>query len=108
MTKEELLKPRYKVVADYPEPKYYRHIRVGEIISNLNISDENYLKSFPNLFKKLEWWEERDEKDLPKYFRNDYGVHRIQKPIKEYAQHNWYIEPATEQEYNDYIKTKNK
>lgn len=72
MTTEEnkiadLMKPRYKVIADYPGNNLYK---VGSIIEDTGWGVE----LFPNIFKKLSWWEERDVKDMPEYvmFIKDY------------------------------------
>jgi hypothetical protein len=65
MTKEYFLKPRYKVIADYPGSCY----TVGEVLSfeDGNIFSEGsrpihieMLRRHPHLFKPLRWWEERD------------------------------------------------
>ena len=67
----ELLKPRFKVIADYPESKF----KVGEIIQ-LTWNDpfpdkyggyETFYNKYPHLFKKLEWWEDRKESEMPQY-----------------------------------------
>jgi hypothetical protein len=74
MTAEELLKPRFEVIADFPLLKN----KVGEIIiakkpywrieldflflNSSNISPEAY----PHLFRKLNWWEHRKIEDMPK------------------------------------------
>lgn len=55
MSIEELLKIRYKVVADYPKTNY----AIGDIIECEDEADCT-LSMWPHLFKKLEWWEERD------------------------------------------------
>lgn len=80
MDKKELLKPRYKVIAYYPECPY----KVGEILTkwedwkypdeevygNVNdgVDEREIIKSTVN-FKLLQWWEERSEKDMPEYVR---------------------------------------
>lgn len=73
MKVEELLKPRYKVIADYPNSefpvgiiayKYYAEwVFLNGIVSTI------HLPAYPNIFKKLEWWEEREEKDMPEYVK---------------------------------------
>lgn len=86
---QELLKPRYKVIGDYPSSDY----EVGLVIhfpekenwftkdlewvtepirgKNGGISQRSikYFEEYPNLFKLLEWWEERDIKDMPEYVK---------------------------------------
>lgn len=81
MSIEELLKPRIKVIERWPDMdknKYY----VGQIITLpcYEISSKQwfiqdgeskiydaYFENYPHLFKRLEWWEEMDEKDMPEY-----------------------------------------
>lgn len=65
MSTEDLMKPRYKVIADYPSSSY----KIGEIIQ-LDKDQKNaklYYSSFPAIFSPLEWWEERELTDMPKY-----------------------------------------
>jgi hypothetical protein len=77
MSTEELLKPRYKVIADWPMNHFYE---VDDIIEMKlmpngkywNGEDSYYLtekemEKHPHLFKKLEWWEERKIEDMPDY-----------------------------------------
>ena len=79
MTKEELLKPRWKLIAGFPGCLF----RVPEILKEGLVSWKSvdgeecfkykgeyiYPQLYPHLFRKLEWWEDRQEKDLPKYLR---------------------------------------
>lgn len=68
MTPEELLRPRYKVIADFP----YNDRKVGSVIncSTHNPYPQQHLDKYRNIYKKLEWWEDREEKDMPKYVKN--------------------------------------
>lgn len=90
MTNDELLRPRYKVIADYPGNKYYP---VGKIITILDgnrpINDNGYrvqrcdFDEFPYLFKKLQWWEERKEEDMPEYLKDEHSeVFRVENYSK--------------------------
>lgn len=90
MKAKELLKPRYKVIADYPNSEH----EIGEIIvlnENRQVTKEPFArllqepiiflesdidKSFPHIFKKLEWWEEREEKDMPSKITHKESVHK--------------------------------
>ncbi|MDB5200560.1 MAG: hypothetical protein JWO92_2523 [Chitinophagaceae bacterium] len=76
MTTEELLKPGYKVIADYPlSSKYFN---VGEVLiwsnegfyyaDNCKMHKET-VEKYPHLFKKLEWHEERKKEDMPEYVK---------------------------------------
>lgn len=66
MTAEELLKPRFEVIADYPNYIF----DVGEIIETERayrpVSFAKNLEEFPHLFRKLNWWKHRKEEDMPK------------------------------------------
>lgn len=67
MTTEELLKPRYQVIADYPG----RLFRLGQICSweQFTMDSEEdapiyFFENFTHLFRKLNWWEERKPEEL--------------------------------------------
>lgn len=72
MTAQELLKPRFEVIADYPDSEF----KVGEIedrdwMKYVNGEDETdgilwKISDFPHLFRKLNWWEHRKVEDMPK------------------------------------------
>lgn len=51
MLTEELLRPRYKVIADYPNSDY----EIGQII----INESDYCTRYPAIFKPLAWWQGR-------------------------------------------------
>lgn len=96
MSIEELLNPRYKVIADWPgrSSSSLSEMTIGYIavvskeprhpVTNNLLSDklvwqsENGMKAvasgffelYPHLFKKLEWWEDRAKEDLPMYLRD--------------------------------------
>lgn len=87
LTSEELMKPRYKVVADYPHIEMDQH-GVGDIISPYGMGfvhpekvKEQY-DSFPHLFKKLEWWEERNIDDMPEYLKSEYKMLEVVEVYK--------------------------
>jgi hypothetical protein len=69
---EDLLRPRYKVIADYPNST----LSVDEIIEQIEVEEGQFLfnmgfsHNYPHLFKKLEWWEERKESEMLKYVKN--------------------------------------
>ena len=64
MTVEELLMPRYKVIADYPgmDDSY----EIGEV---LKPAYTGIVDAYPHLFRKLNWWEERKVEDMPEYVK---------------------------------------
>lgn len=127
----DLLAPRYKVIADYPKS----NMSIGKIlkveddffyIGDGYAVEESYLTKFPHLFKKLEWWEERKEEEMPKYIKHPitwmagfkyYQVDAYATNMfnEVYAKtkdsetgniflHNAQAVPATEAEYNSFIK----
>ncbi len=89
MSTENLLKNRWKVIADFPGNEWFE---INDIITanckdgrhrspNGDYDEDLWIyvdpNNYPAIFKKLEWWEERDEKDLPrflKYLSNIYPV----------------------------------
>jgi argonaute-like protein implicated in RNA metabolism and viral defense len=77
---EELLQPRFKVIANFPDSTR----NIGDIIYVDNKKEkywsENYekwLSTFPHLFKKLEWFEDRKIEDLPEYLKDEFGVDKV-------------------------------
>lgn len=121
MTTEELLLPRYKVIADYPGSIF----KIGEIIEqdymeeNRPVFDMEFFLKYPNIFKKLEWWEDRKIDDLPEYvkfIRLDNGQLKVVKVTEWIKKDNDIIfsdginfysanngdTPATREEYEQY------
>ena len=91
---QELLKPRYKVIADYPGNIW----AIGSVL-DLNISKQlsSYYDKYPHLFRRLEWWEDRDVKDMPEYLKynindkNWYGNVVFEKVDMFYGDNNEYV-----------------
>ena len=91
MTSEELLKPRYKIIAAIPFKEEEDFWRVGEILDRnwgWHGDDEDgfkyHISDYPHLFKKLEWWEERKVEEMPEYVKLIIGnktafVHKVEK-----------------------------
>lgn len=92
MTAEELLKPRYKVIADYPLNPF----TVGEVLlmtsepdkrgyvlnnapRNVNARFIKDYDKYPHLFKKLEWWENRKESEMLGYVKTAFGICKVVK-----------------------------
>lgn len=84
MTTEELLTPRWEVIADFPNN--YGTFRIGEIITGQKhwSGDGTFYiachpydpfppEHYPAIFKKLAWWEKRNEEELPKYVNIEIG-----------------------------------
>lgn len=105
---QELLKPRYKVIADYPEIERH-NIRIGDVITiseSAMYADKTQdgtpvvaidHEIFPAVFRRLEWWEERDVKDMPEYLKynindkNWYGNVVFEKVDMFYGDNNEYV-----------------
>ena len=129
MQPEELLKPRYKVIADYP-----KSIHPIGTIYNCGGTSEDLLycdrdgprmRDYPHLFKPLAWWEDRKVEEMPEYVKEGGQVFKAtwkegavtengKQPMRmgldsDYA--DWQVisnvmchyEPSTETEYNAYI-----
>jgi hypothetical protein len=109
---EELMQPRYEVVADYPGNDSYS---VGSVIENIGPNYAAMLEDYPHLFRKFEWWDKRDDNEMPQYVKHPkFGVKKV--AAKEYDFRTWHVddeiehrfaktgwgEPATEQEYLNY------
>lgn len=131
MKQKELLKPRYKVVADYPHSPF----EIGNILEtddkgeytvwNHDGKDYITLNDYPEIFKMLKWWEERDLKDMPKHVRYVGNItytwiepnQVIKGNFKKVTSKTrmcdisccglvpWIFEPATEEEYLKYNKS---
>lgn len=153
MTKEELLIPRWEVIANYPGTYY----EVGDIISDDGIRHAENQRGetvfvskwgdYPNIFKRLQWHDYISSELLPKYVKiiaddidtrirlfQDAGLFcEVNKWVKEKRDngeeatlayingytpswrtneeefgrlHICYLEPATEEEYLNYINSK--
>lgn len=125
----ELMKPRYKVIQEYPlSDKYFK---LGDILYEAAHAfgftndartcgmGEITLKKYPAIFKPLQWWEERDFDLTGMYVRfgeldKHHAYYKLKEKIegadlwimigglgeKEYTLHKSII--ATETEYNTY------
>jgi len=134
MTPQELLTPRYKCIADYPDNTR----QVGDIIvvEQKERSDEwynqhlSFFNRYPHLFQPLQWWEYRELKDMPEYVSGHSKIIDINKEKVIHAkwrlrhgqlqvlnmefehQRDWFsvdsytLTPATQSEYETYINSK--
>lgn len=109
MTPEELMKPRYKVIADYPDTVF----KVGHIIEQVevdegqNLYNMDFFLKYPAIFKKLEWYE-REPKDLEgiqfgKILSDGYVFELI--GAAKYIQFDRFI-PITKEEYEQFNQSK--
>lgn len=84
MSNEELMMPRYKVIADYPNRPLTMPIGHILTLNKFGASkwwheytdaeplhlEEQTSRNYPAILKQLRWYEERDLKDLPKYVKD--------------------------------------
>jgi hypothetical protein len=69
-TIESQLRPRYKLIADYPgnvQPVGHIHQAIGDQESIRYWCEEK--EKYPQVFQRLEWWEYRTDSELPKYMK---------------------------------------
>lgn len=137
MNKEELLKPRYKVIGLYPhcpfeqgviliqdEALEWHSLEHGYPESEKNILGTD-VEKYPHIFKKLEWFEEREKHELTIYLKDrpesfeKYHKQRYLKVIDSYGTIEFYKAltdggwvrmpdtlPITEQEYLEFTTNK--
>lgn len=145
MTPEQLLELRYKVIAEYPETELPIGVILTFDIESVYLRKDGKLFStkifpfamgssyyyrcvlnignYPHLFQKLEWWQDRDEKDLPEYIRLNqkmvvkvdthfanyitlYGKPSFLAIMDEKTKYEYpydIVKPATKEEYDNYI-----
>ena len=85
LSSEELMQPRFKVVADYP----FSPFEIGQVLAlemyrgglctrsddgKGKILREDVLNDCPAIFHPLQWWEERAVEDLPEYVKVNEGL----------------------------------
>jgi hypothetical protein len=132
LSKEELLKPRRKIISLWP---YEPERNLGMIIIEPDCpkssqwtakwKDWEELGKYPLLVKNLEWWEEREEKDLPEYVKFVRNYHHAKKgeikKVLKYLGNGFYtgktesyllsdkdLLPATREEYEQFLSLINK
>lgn len=130
---EHLLKPRYEVIADYPNCKF----DVGVIVQFDNIYPYSgfsyaidheivhteYFDKYPHIFRKLEWFEKRGINDMPKFLSHR-TVSKVVVKVDRWStnydtflseacektsnlKHSKHWLPATEQQYTYYVNSIN-
>ena len=120
MSNNELLKPRYKVIALYPNSETNGMIMGKILIADFPTKSTQELwteakNEYPHIFKKLEWWEERGENDFDelKFVKTHAGnsvrtVLRLELRLNKIVLDGGKVRPishwvpATEQEYNTF------
>lgn len=126
LSTEELLKPRYMIMADYPGNR----IKVGSILQSSSnnmietlvfcIADQDWVKSeeldkYPHLFRPMPWYEGRKAEEMPEYLK--WGRIVLKNPS--YNHSGFYAEgvgwinfknnevsPSNAAEYEAYINSK--
>jgi hypothetical protein len=100
MTPEQLMEERYILENLWPGCQW----SVGAVFP----ANFGKFSDFPYLFRKLQWWEERNKKDMPKFVKSPFG--EIMS-VKGYDLFNKHIKfrsgtgllenyiPSTEEEY---------
>jgi hypothetical protein len=120
MSVEELLKPRYKVIADYPNNSW----SVGEIIDrdwgwdgDDEIGFKHHISHYPHLFQRLEWWQDRKPEEMPRYLKDtrdgevvsaiQYGDSQVlvMARVFQCRIELRYLIPCDEADYNAYLTT---
>jgi hypothetical protein len=117
MSYEDLMKPRYKVIADYPGCPF----KVGEILQKTKyMSGKEFVRGmlhqpddYPANFQRLEWWQDRAETDPPEYVKRKGIVYKVDRWSKSFQNIHWLgcyvsnsympceeLTPATETDYN--------
>lgn len=77
MTQKELLKPRWKVIANFPGNtkdlgKIYESYSDTDLRCNIVVFERmfaDYPDNYPEIFRKLEWWEGIRSEDIPEYLK---------------------------------------
>lgn len=87
---ENLLIPRFEIIADYPLCPY----RVGRVLTPVTKKNQFFEcieapaslliqspENYPHLFRKMDWWELRTEQEMPKYLMSliDEEVYEVLK-----------------------------
>lgn len=75
MTPEELMKPRYKIIADYPG-------NVQDIGCVFRSDLPSYFNKFPAISQPLPWYAERKPEDMPEYVWYKFMEHSTPKCMK--------------------------
>lgn len=129
MTTKEILIPRYKLITIYPNCPFKLECILTQKdaqnannpyyeIGTLGIRNSPVLynpENFPQVFQKLEWWEDRPDNEMPKYVKN-IRTHEVYQLLSYHrnspfalVQHNniktkehfQLLQPASKQEYNN-------
>jgi hypothetical protein len=118
MTPEELVKPRYRVVADYPgSPFSWGEVHEPDFMftEDYDLKTVEDIDKYPHLFKPMQWYEERIAEEFPLFLKTKAGnsvrkVYRVD-PFTETVVFDggatrklkfWL--PATREEYEQFLR----
>lgn len=136
MNAQELMKPRFEVIAVFPfcpvvikeqlERVTNTLFIVSKIGENANVWHLSEIEKYPHLFRKLNWWDKRNIEDMPTYIKSETQVVKPDWQLEEWMGNKYLraydssakkynmslsfklqlFEPATEQEYLEFVKKK--
>ena len=116
MSIEELLNPRFEVIADFPNNIW----EIGNIVSN----HQTELEKYPHLFRKLHWFGKRSAEEMPIFIKSETKVVKPKWELIEWRNNKYWqanedednnnlpfgvhfnlelFTPATEEEYLSFI-----
>lgn len=115
---QELMKPRFKLIADYPGNSQ----PIGNVTTEIHTAE--YFRKFTANFQELKWWEERKPEEMPEFVKEGDIVEMVEKWETRFSD-IWMIlsdqdayrvtrnimcfyEPAAESEYLSCLNTKSK
>src|SRR5690242_8402110 len=73
---EDLMKPRYEVIAQYPASPFPDGTILPDgrqVIKELTKQMCAFYDKYPHLFKRLKWWEKRKPEEMPEYVKYKHG-----------------------------------
>lgn len=100
MTAEELMTPRFQVIAEYPLCIFAKgkilvrikgatndifHTNEKALVGGLDLK---VLEEFPHLFRKMQWWEGRKAEEMPKKIKS-LGIYEDVYEIEEWDMENF-------------------
>lgn len=126
MTVEELLQDRVIQLIDYPNQHDYKAGKIYHL--GAGWKPKEWFLKYPKVFRLMEWWEERDVKDMPDYVKSistalntkigevckvkayakDIKKNGVFLEGKSFSRLIETLEPSTEQDYLNYIQQQEK
>lgn len=115
MTKEELTRIRYIVLMDFPgNTRSVGSIKtIPDTFALNNKAREHWIsihEKYPKIYRRLDWWEQRQQSDMPKFVHYPDGmVYKLQGVFAYFHNEKGnridisYCQPASEEEYNSHV-----